>query len=285
MPLADVGPLTFSELLDRMFSIYRNYFLILLAIAGTPFVILFVAGALMGGVVGGIFALAPNASRIGVAPASGLIALLIIPLVIAILICAVLASTGTVAAVWDIQLGRKPGIRASYRVAWRCLWPAIAAAILSGLAVMAGFILLIIPGIIVYLALSLTNPIIVAEDAGGAESLGRSWELTKGYRWKILGAVFVTSAISTVITYAIQIPLLIASALFVAKNSGPPLWFTMIQLAGSLLGNVLGAPLLAIALCLIYYDARVRKEGFDLQRMIDALPQAGASVPPAPAIS
>ena len=47
----------------------------------------------------------------------------------------------------------------------------------------------------------------------------------------------------------------------------------------------LPAPLLAIALCLIYYDARVRKEGFDLQRMLDALPPPAGGAPPAPAVS
>jgi hypothetical protein len=284
MPLTEIGPLTFSELLDRMFSVYRRHFLVLVGIAGMPYAIIGIVVALMAGAFGIAAARGlPDSMRVGMAAASGVIAILVILMVFAILVCAVLASVGTIAAVWDIQLGRRAGIRTAYRVAWRCFWPAVAAGILSSLATMAGFLLLIIPGFIVWLALSLTTPIIVAEDAGGLDSLSRSWGLTQGYRWKIFVAAIICGIISSVIGYAIQIPVFIVS--FVLYKAGPaPLWFTMLSLLGSLLGSVISAPLMAIALCLIYYDARVRKEGFDLQRAIDSLPPT-YSAPPAPAIS
>jgi uncharacterized membrane protein len=277
MALVETGPLTLGEILDRMFTIYRKNFLLLFGISGIPY-----AGLTV--VVGffvALFALtnrsAPDVARIGIAPAAGVIVLLIIVMVFVFLVAIMLSGVGTVAAVWDIQVGRKPSIRQSYRVAWKHLLSAIVAAILSALAIGAGFVLLIVPGIIIALAFSLMYPVIIAEDAGGPDALGRSWDLTKGYRWKIFVAALVYFAVSMAITYGIQFPVLMTSALVFSQGSAP-IWFTIIAALTSVLGSVLPAPLFAIASCLIYYDARVRKEGFDLQRLLDELPPAAPGV-------
>ncbi|MEM9966413.1 MAG: hypothetical protein AAGC58_13820 [Asticcacaulis sp.] len=91
--------------------------------------------------------------------------------------------------------------------------------ILCGLAIMLGFILLIIPGIIVSLALSVAIPAYVAESRTGIiDALKRSWELTKNHRWAILlifiligifGAIFggIIQAVSMI--FAAQSPALI----------------------------------------------------------------------------
>jgi len=270
----ETGPLTLGEILDRMFSIYRKNFLMLVGIAGLPYA----AATVVIGFVVGLAALvtfggAPDAARIGVGAAGGIFLIVIILMVFIFVVAIILASLGTYAAVWDIQVGRQTGIKRAYRVAWGHVGAAILAGILAGLAMMAGFVLLIIPGIIVYLALSLIYPVIIAEDSGGAESLGRSWELTRGYRWKIFVAVLVSFAVSAAITYGIQIPMaVIGSVSFAGGNM--PAWFVILNTLASVIGSVVPAPLLAIASCLIYYDARVRKEGFDLQRMLDQLPPA-----------
>jgi hypothetical protein len=268
----ETGPLTLSEILDRMFSIYRKNFLMLVGIAGLPYAgIAVITGFLVGLAALVVSGGSPDAARIGVGAAGGIFLIVIIVMVFVFIVAAILASLGTYAAVWDIQVGRKTGIKRAYRIAWSHAGSAILAGILAGLAMLAGFVLLIIPGIIVYLALSLIYPVIIAEDSGGAESLGRSWELTKGYRWKIFVAMLVSFAVSAAITYGIQIPMLvIASVSFTQGNA--PVWFVILNALASVLGSVVPAPLLAIASCLIYYDARVRKEGFDLQRMLDQLP-------------
>jgi uncharacterized membrane protein len=277
MALTETGPLTLGEILDRMFTIYRRNFLLLVGIAGTPYAGL----ALVGGFFVALFALAngsaPTDARIGMAPAGALIALLMIVGVFVFLVAIVLSGVGTIAAVWDIQTGRRPSIRQSYRVAWKHLLSAVVAAILSALAIGAGFLLLIVPGIIVALALSLVTPVIVAEDAGGTQAMSRSWDLTKGYRWKIFVTGLVYFAVSMAITYGIQFPVLMATALVFSQGS-TPIWFSIISALTSVLGSVLPAPLFAIASCLIYYDARVRKEGFDLQRLLDDLPPAAPGI-------
>jgi hypothetical protein len=274
----ETGPLALGEILDRMFSIYRKHFLLLIAIAGIPYGGFIVVIGFFGGLAALIGSRGlPDSARVGVPAAAGVIFIVIMLLVVILLFGIVLASLGTFAAVWDIQVGRKPSIRAAYRVAWHHLGAAIVAGILMGLAVAAGFLLLIIPGIIVWLALSLANPVIIAENSGGAASLSRSWALTKGYRWKIFVASLVASAVTMAITYGIQIPVWAISAVAFPKDSAP-IWFAIISGIASILGAVIPAPLIAIASCLIYYDARVRKEGFDLQRLLDELPPAVPSV-------
>jgi Membrane domain of glycerophosphoryl diester phosphodiesterase len=268
----ETGPLTLSEILDRMFSIYRKNFLMLVGIAGLPYAGVTVVIGFLVGIAALISAGGtPDAARIGVGAVGAVFLVVIIVMVFIFIVAVILASLGTYAAVWDIQVGRTTGIKRAYGVAWSHVGAAILAGILAGLAMIAGFVLLIIPGIIVYLALSLIYPVIIAEDSGGAESLGRSWELTKGYRWKIFVAVLVSFAVSTAITYGIQIPMaVIGSVSFAAGNM--PVWFVILNALASVVGSVVPAPLLAIASCLIYYDPRVRKEGFDLQRMLDQLP-------------
>jgi hypothetical protein len=284
----ETGPLTLGEILDRMFSIYRKNFLMLVGIAGLPYAgVTVIIGFLVGLAALVATGSAPDSARIGIGAVGGIFLIVIIVMVFVFVVAIILASLGTYVAVWDIQVGRQTGIKRAYRVAWSHAGAAILAGILAGLAIIAGFFLLIVPGIIVYLALSLIYPVIIAEDSGGAESLGRSWELTKGYRWKIFVAGLVSLAVSMAITYGIQIPMLvIASVSFTQGN--PPIWFVIANALASVIGSVVPAPLLAIASCLIYYDARVRKEGFDLQRMLDQLPPptpGEASTAPGIAIS
>jgi hypothetical protein len=284
MGISEIGPLTLGEILDRMFSIYRKNFLLLVGIAGIPYAFLIVIGSFIGGIFAVTNRTDPGVARIGIAPAAGVIIVGVVMVGLIFLLGVIVASLGTYAAAWDIQVGRKPGIRRAYRVAWSHLGAAILAGILSFLAMAAGLFLLVIPGIIVCLALSLIYPVIVAEDSGGFDALSRSWELTKGYRWKIFVAGLVYFAVSIAITYGIQIPVILVSA-FVFPQDSAPIWFTIISAFASILGSVLPAPLLAIASCLIYYDARVRKEGFDLQRLLDELPPEGAAPAPGIAVS
>ena len=66
----------------------------------------------------------------------------------------------------------------------RLLWPYIAAALLTGLAVIGGLILLILPGIFVAVRLSMVR-FEVIDGAGIRESLNKSWALTAGHFWRL----------------------------------------------------------------------------------------------------
>ena len=80
--------------------------------------------------------------------------------------------------------------------------PLIGLSILMLLGLLAGFLLLFIPGVILYLMWSVAVPALVAEEQGVFAAFGRSRALTKGARWKIFGLqllvlvlIFIFSAV------------------------------------------------------------------------------------------
>jgi hypothetical protein len=73
----------------------------------------------------------------------------------------------------------------------RVLLPLIGVGLIFGFAMTIGFILLVVPGILVMVIWSVAAPALVVERDGILQSLSRSAELTKGSRWKIFGLFLV----------------------------------------------------------------------------------------------
>jgi len=61
--------------------------------------------------------------------------------------------------------------------------------ILAGIAIAIGFVLIIIPGLILLTIWAVIAPSIVVEDKGVFEAFGRSRELVRGHGWQVFGAV------------------------------------------------------------------------------------------------
>lgn len=94
------------------------------------------------------------------------------------------------------------GHKLTLRAVWKefsanWLWlKLIGAMLLSGLAIVAGLILLIIPGIILIWRLYLVPYIMVDQKTTISEAFIRSWEMTKGQMWPIYSIIFVTILLS-----------------------------------------------------------------------------------------
>ena len=118
-------------------------------------------------------------------------------------------------------------------------------------------------------------------------SLVRSRFLTNGAKWSILGIVLLTGLMSVILTYALQLPALLASnSLFMGAKTHLTMAATAWIYIADFLGGALAGPITTIALVLVYYDQRVRKEAFDLQLMMEAVGQqaqhqAAVAAPPA----
>jgi len=93
------------------------------------------------------------------------------------------------------DLAENEGHRASFgeclAAAGRVLVPLIIVGFLFAVAVGIGFILLVVPGIILMVMWSVAGPAVVVERDGVGRAFGRSQELTKGVRWKIFGLFLV----------------------------------------------------------------------------------------------
>lgn len=74
--------------------------------------------------------------------------------------------------------------------------------IITGLIVLIGFILLIIPGILFLVWFSFAPVILVAEGLKGKQALSKSKSYVKGYFASVLGRLFVLGLIALIISFA-----------------------------------------------------------------------------------
>jgi len=87
--------------------------------------------------------------------------------------------------------GRKAGLGEGLAAAIRPLGPLLILGVITGVAVLIGFTLLIVPGMLVYVLWAVAASVLADEREGVLMALGRSQELGEGARWKILGVVLV----------------------------------------------------------------------------------------------
>lgn len=87
--------------------------------------------------------------------------------------------------------------------------PLLGLSVLMAIALVLGFALLIVPGVILLVMWAVASPALVAENIGVIEAFGRSRQLTKGARWRVFGLgllmlviFWIISAISGVLFYA-----------------------------------------------------------------------------------
>jgi hypothetical protein len=148
----------------------------------------------------------------------------------------------------------------------------IAAAIYTMLATCCGLLLFVVPGIIFGLWFSLTAPAIVMEDHSAIEGMRRSKALVAGNLGKVFIIGLLTTLIVNVIVNVIVIPLgafsrFIGGTLLADNAMLRSIWSHV----PGMVSQTLVTPISAAASILLYYDLRIRKEGFDLQMLAGSM--------------
>lgn len=169
-----------------------------------------------------------------------------------------LVTGASIRVVSQAYLGREPSLSDALDFAFGKIGRTLAAGFASGILTGLAAILLIIPGIIVACGLSVAVQAAVLEPLpGGTDGLGRSWALTKGFRWRAFGLYVVVIVLLSLFLIgfgliaglaAALVPLLLVPALI-----GVGLIFLFLY------------PFTSCVFTLFYYDLRVRKEAFDLE--------------------
>jgi hypothetical protein len=142
------------------------------------------------------------------------------------------------------------------------------------------FLLLCIPAIIyaIVMALrySLAVPASVVEDLKAWKAIKRSVELSRGS----LGRIFVLGLLISIIQLGLvlitQMFFLVAAFKAAQHQATLPLWMQAAEQVIGFFTNSFIGPMYATGLTLFYYDQRIRKEGFDIEWMMQA---AGMTVP------
>lgn len=245
-------PMTTGVLLDRAFRLYTGNFALMLGIAAAAYVPFYL-----------IMLAIQSSFGSGFPSRDGSIATLLFQLVFMILWASIafpIASGATTFAISERYLGNDVTIGDALRRSLSHFFPLSIAQITATIRVVFGFFLLVIPGILWMLSYSLIVPVILVEGQKAIPSLRRSRDLIKGFRGKAFCILLVVNLLQLVLAAGVD---MLAGMLFSAATGGG-------NILGAAMNNLLSiflTPLGIIAAILLYYDMRIRKEGFDLEML------------------
>jgi hypothetical protein len=271
-----------SELLDELFRLYRRHFPLIIGVA-----LLVALPGLVWTLVAGVYRLnSTSYTNLFTATGTSTVAFnsqefsnLLGTLLLGALGGLILLpfSLGAVyRAVTDVALGRPATIGVVLRETLARYWPLLGLVglffvfgVVWVIAEVIGFVLLILPGLAVFCAAayflvrwSLTVAAMMAEDIGPIRGLGRSWNLVKGQWWRTFGILVVVAILQTIISSALSILFQLIATIFSTGD-----FQAALVSVGSTLLSALVSPITTIAVVLLYFDLRVRKEGLDLDQL------------------
>ena len=137
--------------------------------------------------------------------------------------------------------------------------PLLLVALFTGVCYFLGFLLLVVPGIILMCILVVTAQACVVEQLGAIDSMNRSAELTKGYRWHIFGLYVIV--IIGLVVFAVLAGFIIGITL--------PGTYENYEAVVNFFINMLFVAFEAVMCGIIYFDLRSIKEGVTIDALAD----------------
>jgi hypothetical protein len=293
-------PMSTAQVLDRTFQLYRNNFLLFAGIAALPPGLILLAKLLGAASVPFLSRFSSSGAVIGVVLGGG-------AFVILYLAGSTLATGATAFAVSRVHLASAVSISDSYKAVGplilRILGITLLVALMAGGAFLAGYLVFGVPifffgavvrgggpsltfavalvgflalaaasvwAIRIYCRYSLAVPACVVEQLPVTSSLRRSKFLST----ESLFRIFLIYLLLVILAITLSVVLSIPTFLVTAAAPGNSFLLIMIwDWIANFLAATLVGPMGTIAIALVYYDQRVRKEAFDLQLMMQALGQ------------
>ena len=305
MDAPQLRPLGVGDIVDRVFSVYRGRPVLFMVLSAVPYLALFLViggialslGSLLVPLGPFIDSLTDSFStttgarpNVPVTPAvaTAIVALVVLGL-IAVLVSVLFLSVqigSLVDAAAARYLGRETTVGASFRAGLRVAPKIIATGLMLFLSLAVGWILLFAVLVLANNALLATvgflgglvatvfafaswlvAPVVAAiEPIGPLHAVRRSWWLSNGHRWRILGLQILLAVLQLVLSTLI-------SFIFVAAFISDSVVRLVLQNIVNVIATVLWAPIEWAAFTILYFDLRVRKEALDLQLAAEALPR------------
>lgn len=285
--MADSGalrlrPLDLLDILDETFRVYRGSFALFAAVS----VILAIPSAILALGIGSyhVFSYFLNALQ-QAGPTrppqadfgmNSSLSLLQYPLIVATMPFQIGLP---VIAATELMLGGRPTVASVFRQTLRSYLPLLG----LGLIILIGVFLPLSCVIGIPLAawlgprLSIAAPALFVERIGLGAALDRSWQLTRG-AWTRTVAVIIVAYLGTVVVQFAIVPIPVGVVALIPAL-GNDLRAALFLTIGTVVSQ-LAQPLVGIGVSVLYFDLRVRREAFDLERM--ALTElAGAARPTA----
>lgn len=161
-------------------------------------------------------------------------------------------SAGCIAAASDAYLGVQPQIASSLRRAVSRAGPIIAASLVTWMLAGVGLILLIVPGVYLFARFAMSPTIALLEERSAGESLTRASELSRDMKLHIIGALGAAFLIYLIVAATVGTLMGLSGQMALA-----PIAEAIVTIGIS--------PLIAVVSAVLYYDLRIRAEGFDVE--------------------
>ena len=286
MRTAELRPLGIGETLDVAIRIYLTHWrtlLKLVAIVVVPVQALSILvsssmfdSSLLTPTPPGSDASVPDADSFGTLVAGTLLVFLIGQL------GAIFATASCFRAISEAYMGRPSDWRDSIRVVRGRFASIVWVAFLAFLLALLAAFLLILPGIWLWISWSVAIPALLVEGFRGRRALGRSFALVRRHWWRVFGAIVLGGIVASLVAGAFGALLGIVLVTGAVDSE-----FLLLMIDGTIntIAAVITTPFSAALVVVIYYDLRVRKEGFDLELLaqgvgIEPSPNPGGSPSP-----
>jgi hypothetical protein len=164
--------------------------------------------------------------------------------------------------------GRKASFGESAMAGLVVAVPLFLLSLLSALGIGLGFLLLVVPGIMLYVRWAVSAPALVEERLGPIEALGRSGDLTDGVRWKVFGLLLVLMVLnwlfSALVTLIAALP---SGGPLEIANSGSPL--TVTYMAVTVISGTITSAVWGVVQSSLYIELRDWKDGPRTEQLAD----------------
>jgi hypothetical protein len=240
MPELALRPRSATELVDAAFQVYRRaplQFMVALAVVYVPSLVIRLAFDV-------------NIDPTNIPPLSTLATIG----VIGFLTYAIAGGAISVLA-RDVYLDQPVSVPEAYRVVASRLVTLVVVSIITVVLMTIGALLLFFPALYVIARFIVVRQAVVLEDVGPGRALSRSSALTDGLKLHALG----TLALTFVLVLAVNI----GAGLLI--NFIPSR--VILNVLSTCLSVVVG-PIIGITETVLYYDLRIRREGFDLEYLV-----------------
>jgi hypothetical protein len=176
-------------------------------------------------------------------------------LIIVMIIVSEIFSYGYILATLKAARSEKPSILDLFRP-FKIFFPVIFSFILLCMIIFAGFMLLIIPGIIFACRLAFVPYLVVDKNKGVFSAISESWKMTKGHFWTIFLIGLTTMGVGVIIFFTYFMVFTIASGGDIFQTQTPNMT------AGQIFFNILCLPIglfIALVVGSLYHAIKIEK--------------------------
>jgi hypothetical protein len=147
----------------------------------------------------------------------------------------------------------------------------------SGLIFLAMTLVAIIAAVYLIVRWAFAIPTALLEGHGPTTALSSSSSLVKQNWWRVLGILLLLGLILVAIVLILLMPAIIGAigaaiaGDITAANTELPTWALVWAIIATLIANIVCTPLFTIGQTLLYFDLRVRKQGYNLDALANEL--------------